>query len=95
MLALMLDLKFKSLRLISFFISCERGLAIVIKYDKKLLSLMFLKFYHHLHPLHETERSFAITYDEDDNLDNFEMVVSISELAKELMNQKLMIFRKF
>lgn len=56
---------------------------------------MFLKFYHHLHPLHETKSSFAITDDEDDNLDIFEMVAGIKELANKLMNRKLMIFCKF
>lgn len=86
LLALMLDFKFKSLKLISSFIGRELGVAIVIKYDKRLLFLLFLKFYHHLHPLHETKSSFAIIYDEDGNLGLFEMVVGISELAKELIN---------
>jgi hypothetical protein len=71
MLALMLDPKLKSLRLISSFIGCELGIAIVIKYEKKLLFPMFLKFYHQLHPLHEIKNSFAITYDEEDGLDFF------------------------
>jgi hypothetical protein len=93
MLALMLDLKFKSLRLISYFIGCELEVAIVIKYDKKLLFLMFLKFLFASIP--ETKSSFVITYDEDNNLNNFEMVVCISELAEKLTNRKLMIFHKF
>jgi hypothetical protein len=59
MLALMLDIKFESLRLISSFIGCELDIAIVIKYDKNLLFLMFLKFYHHMHPWYETKSSFA------------------------------------
>jgi hypothetical protein len=45
--------------------------------------------------LHETKSSFAITDDEDDNLDIFEMVAGIKELANKLMNRKLMIFCKF
>jgi hypothetical protein len=43
MLALMLDLKFKSLRLIFSFISCKLGVAIVIKYDKKDSNLNVLE----------------------------------------------------
>jgi len=43
MLALMLDLQFKSLRLISSFISRKLGVAIVIKYDKKDSNLNVLE----------------------------------------------------
>jgi hypothetical protein len=41
MLTRMLDHIFKRLRLISFFIGGELGIAIATKYDKKLLFLMF------------------------------------------------------
>lgn len=51
MLTLMLDSKFKILILISYFIGHEHEMAIVEKYDKKFLFLMFLKSYHHLHQL--------------------------------------------
>ncbi len=46
---------------------------------------MLLKCYHHLHPLLKTKSSFVNKFDEDSNLDIFEMVEGISELAKELV----------
>jgi hypothetical protein len=48
MLALMLDPRFESLKLISSFIGHEHGVPIISKYDKKKLFPMFLKFYQHL-----------------------------------------------
>jgi hypothetical protein len=51
--------------------------------DKILFSLMFLKSYHHLHPLSKFDCSFAKRSDEDCNLDIFEMVASMSELTKD------------
>jgi hypothetical protein len=51
MLALILDPRFKSLKVIFFLIGCEHGVAIVEKYDRKSLFSMFLIYYHHLHPL--------------------------------------------
>jgi hypothetical protein len=59
MLALMLDFKFKNLRLIFFLIGSEHGVVIVEDYDRKCLFPMFLKFYHHLHPLVEVKSSFV------------------------------------
>jgi hypothetical protein len=38
-----------------------------------------------LHPLLKTKSSFVNKFDEDSNLDIFEMVEGISELAKELV----------
>jgi hypothetical protein len=46
---------------------------------------MLLKCYHHLHPLLKTKSYFVNKFDEDSNLDIFEMVEGISELAKELV----------
>lgn len=46
---------------------------------------MLLKFYHHLNPLFEVETSYVYKIDEYNNLDIFEMVVNINELAKELL----------
>jgi hypothetical protein len=59
MLALMLDFKFKNLRLIFYFIGNEHGVVIVENCDRKCLFPMFLKFYHHLHPLFEVKSSFV------------------------------------
>jgi hypothetical protein len=53
LLTLMLDFKFKSLRLIFSFINHEHEVAIIKQYDRKSLFPMFLKFHHHLHPLFE------------------------------------------
>jgi len=47
-LTLMLDFKFKSLRLIFSFIGHEHEVTIIKEYDKKSLFPMFLKFHHHL-----------------------------------------------
>jgi hypothetical protein len=51
----MLDLRFKSLYIISSFIGCEKGVHIVKEYDKQFLYHMFLKCYHHLHPMENFE----------------------------------------
>jgi hypothetical protein len=59
---------------------------IATKYDRKSPFPMLLKCYHHLHPLPKTKSSFVNKFDEDNNLDIFEMVATISELAKELVN---------
>jgi len=47
---------------------------------------MLLKSYHHLHPLFKVESSFVHKIYEDISLNIFEMVVSISEVTKELIN---------
>jgi hypothetical protein len=54
--SLMLDPRLKTLHLVSSLIGHEQGKAIVEKYDKKSLFLMFSKCYYHLHPLVEPER---------------------------------------
>jgi len=51
MLSLMLDPKFKSLCLISYFVGREEGVSIVDEYDRGILYPMFLKCYHYLHPM--------------------------------------------
>jgi hypothetical protein len=60
MLSLILDPKYKSLRLICYFIGHEQGVAIVEEYDRRSLFPMLLKIYHHLHPLLGGEISFLI-----------------------------------
>jgi hypothetical protein len=88
MQALMLDPRFKSLILISNpFIDHELGVAIAIKFDEKsLYFILFLKSYHHLHPLSKIESSFVNKSNEDNSLDIFEMVTSTNDLTKELVN---------
>ncbi len=50
-LCLMLDLKFKNICLIIFFIGYEKGVSIVEEYDRQSIYPMFLKCYHYLHPM--------------------------------------------
>ncbi len=58
MLALMLDIRFNGLRLISSFIGREHGVAIVGTIRKYLFP-MLLKSYRYLHPLFEVESFFV------------------------------------
>jgi len=51
MISLMLDPKYKSLRIVSSFVGREQGVALVEEYDKKSLYLMLVKCHEHLHPL--------------------------------------------
>jgi hypothetical protein len=50
--------------------------------------LMLFISYHHLHALFQTKNSFANTSHENNNLNIFEMVVNIYELANELVTQQ-------
>jgi hypothetical protein len=76
----MLDPRFKTLHLVSSFIDCEQGKAIVEEYDKKSLFPMFLKCYYHLHPLVEFERGVVDqSVEEDMSLNIFEMTASTNE----------------
>lgn len=59
MLSLTLDSKFKSLIYTYFLIGCEQGVVIAKYYDSRLLYPMFLKYYHHLHPLSKAKSSFV------------------------------------
>jgi hypothetical protein len=45
----MLDTWLKNLHLVSFFIGCDQGVAIVEQYDIMSLYPMFMKCYYHLH----------------------------------------------
>jgi hypothetical protein len=47
----MLDPRFKSFCLVSYFIGCEEGVNIVEEYDKQSLYIMPSKCYHYLHPM--------------------------------------------
>jgi hypothetical protein len=58
--------------------------------------LCFLKCYHHLHHVTNCEIKYVDQrVDENNNLDIFEIIVNISELIKELIHKKLLIFRRF
>jgi hypothetical protein len=56
---------------------------------------MLLKSYHRLHPLFKVESSFVHKIYEDISLNIFEMVVNTSELTKELIDRKLLIFQRY
>jgi hypothetical protein len=43
-------------------------------------------YYHHLHPLQETESSLPYKIDEDRNLDIFGMVANLNKPTKDLVN---------
>jgi len=68
---LMLDPRYKYLKLIFSFIDHEQGVAMEFFkiYDKKSLFLMFWKVYHHLHPLLKGETSFLDKIEKNCNLD--------------------------
>jgi hypothetical protein len=80
MLTLMLNLRFKCLKLMSFFI----GITITKNINKKSSFPMLLKSYNHFHQLFKAKSFFISKNDEDSNLNIFEMVFNISEPTKEL-----------
>jgi hypothetical protein len=51
MISLMLDPRYKNLRIISSFVRREQGVALVEEYDRKSLYPMLVKCHEHLHPL--------------------------------------------
>jgi hypothetical protein len=55
MISLILDPKYKGLRIISSFVGREQGVALVEEYDKKSLYPMLVKCHEHLHPLVRSE----------------------------------------
>jgi hypothetical protein len=55
------------------------------EYDQNSLFLMFLKFYHHLHPFFKVESSFAYKIDEKKGLNIFETVANTNKSAKEFV----------
>ncbi len=72
MLFLMLDPKFKSFCLVFSFAGQEKNVNIVDEYDKRTLYPMFLKCYHHLHPIIESIGCVNQIGDEDSSLDIFQ-----------------------
>jgi hypothetical protein len=59
MLVLVLDLRFKNLRLMSSFIGSDQGISIVEKCDIMSLYPMLMKFYYHLHPSIESKNGLV------------------------------------
>jgi hypothetical protein len=59
------------------------------------LSWEFYKENKNLHPLFQIENSFVDNIDQNNNLDIFEMVANINELAKKIFNQELLIFQRY
>jgi hypothetical protein len=72
MLALLLNFRFKSLRLVFSFVGQEKGVNIVDEYDSRTLYPMLLKCYRHLHLMIESIGCVDQTSDEDFSLDIFQ-----------------------
>jgi len=88
MIFLILNLRFKSLYIVSSFVGKKQGVSLVEEYDKKSLYPMLVKCHEHLHPLVNLDTNCA-------DQDIFEQVVSTSELAKELVKRELLVFKKY
>jgi hypothetical protein len=70
----------------SFFIGCEQGIVIVEEYDARSSHLMFLKCYHHLHPVVESKHeSVDQIVGANYNLDIFEMVTRTNGPTKDII----------
>jgi hypothetical protein len=70
MLSLMLNLRFKSLRLVSSFIGHEQVVVIIEGYDRKYIYFILLKCYHHLNLVAKFEGDITNQgIDEDYNMD--------------------------
>jgi hypothetical protein len=96
MLALMLELRFKNLRLMSSFIGHHQGVAIVEQYNMISLYPMFMKCYYHLHPSIESINEFANQrMDDDNNLDIFQMTIRNIKPSKDLVIRKLLVFQRY
>jgi hypothetical protein len=92
----MLDLRFKTLHLVSLLIGHEQANAIIEEYDKKSLFRTLFKCHYHLHLLVEFEKGVVDQkVGEDNNLDIFEMIANTSEPATKLINKKLLIFMHY
>jgi hypothetical protein len=78
----MLSPRFKNLCLISSFVGREEGVNIMDEYDRRTLYPMFLKCYHHLHPMIEYVGCVDQTSNEDFSLYIFQQIASTSEPSK-------------
>jgi len=80
----------------SFFIVCEQGVAIIEEYDARFSHPMFLKCYHHLHPVVESKNEFADqTMNVNYTLDIFDMATKTNEPTKEIVKKRFLIFRHY
>ncbi len=78
--------------MVSSFSDCEQDISIVEEYNSKILYLMLVKYYHHLHPLIDNGSVFTKEkIIENCNLDFFEMTTTTIELAKELINNQRVV----
>jgi hypothetical protein len=75
----MLDLRFKNLYLKSFVFGQEEGVSIMDECDRRTLYLMFLKCYHHLHPLTKFAKCANQIGDDDYSLNIFQQTAFTSE----------------
>ncbi len=82
-LFLMLDPRFKNLRLVSSLIGRQQGIFIVQKYDMRFLFPMVFKYHEHLHPIVEDEIAKQ-NFDVHNNLELFEMNINYNELVRNL-----------
>ncbi len=92
MLALMLNPKYKNLKIAFTSIGKEFGVGVVEDYDKKTLFLLLLKTYQFLHLLAKSSSIAKKASDEDSNLDNFYMSPKTTELSKEVVRQEVNLF---
>jgi hypothetical protein len=96
MFSFMLESRFKTLHLVFSFIGYEQGKVIIEEYDKKTLFPMFLKCHYYLHPLVEFEKGVVDEkVEEDNNLDIFEMTMSVSEQVTKVINKEFLIFKHY
>ncbi len=56
---------------------------------------MFLKYYHHLHPMIESIKCVNQTIDENCNMDFFQQIASTSEPTKKHVTMELLIFKHY
>jgi hypothetical protein len=94
----MLDLRFKSLCIVSSFVGREQGVAFVEEYDRKSLCLVLIECHQHFHPLVRLDRNFVgkDIFDHDCNLDIFEQTTSTSfESTEKFGKRELLIFKRY
>ncbi len=93
---ILLDPRFKSFHLVSSFIACDQGVAIIKQYDTMSLYPMFMKCYYYLHPSIESNNDFVNqkVYD-DNNLDILKMIARSTKPTKKLVKRELLVFRHY
>jgi hypothetical protein len=95
MLSLMLDPRFKSLSLVSSLIGKEQVASIVEEYDQRSLFPMLLRCYHILHLMAKFRLVANMQTNEKNSLDILEMSPRLNEPTKEVVNEELLMFRRF